>query len=385
MKRRIRLLIIAAIVVFNAGVYVKYAHRVEPPRVFQVKIDRGDVIDVASATGMLQATRTVEIGSQVTGVVRKLHADFNSIVHKGDVLAEIDPSLSEADLESARAAEQRAEVDLEQDQAVLENDRTNLGRAEELFKHDLSSEADKETAEVQTATDQLKVQQDSASVTIAQASVHQAQLNVDHCTITSPIDGIVISREVDEGQTVTSSMTAPTLYVLATDLTHLQLMGEIDESVIGKIHTGQDVAFTVDAYPGAVFHGQVDVMRLTSNTVNNVVTYDTVVSAQNPDLRLRPGMTASLRIEAARTTGVLRVPNLALRFKPTDRMFAGFHQSPDAGQPGKQVWKVQDGQLQSIPLQLGLTDGNVTEVRNSDLHAGDSVVVGIFVPPGTAR
>jgi HlyD family secretion protein len=222
-------------------------------------------------------------------------------------------------------------------------------------------------------------------VTIAQASVHQAQLNVDHCTITSPIDGIVISREVDEGQTVTSSMTAPTLYVLATDLTHLQLMGEIDESVIGKIHTGQDVAFTVDAYPGAVFHGQVDVMRLTSNTVNNVVTYDTVVSAQNPDLRLRPGMTASLRIEAARATGVLRAPNLALRFKPTDRMFAAFHQSPDAGQAAKQVWKVQNGQLQRIPLQLGLTDGNVTEVRNGDLHAGDSVVVGIFVPPGTAR
>jgi HlyD family secretion protein len=385
MKRRIWLLIITAIVVFNAGVYVKYAHRVEPPRVFQVKIDRGDVVDVAAATGILQATRTVEIGSQVTGVVRKLHADFNSIVHRGDVLAEIDPSLSEMDLESARAAEQRAEVDLEQDQAVLENDRTNLSRAEELFKHDLSSEADRETAEVQTATDQLKVLQDSATVTIAQASVHQAQLNVDHCTITSPIDGIVISREVDEGQTVTSSMTAPTLYVLATDLTHLQLMGEIDESVIGKIHTGQDVAFTVDAYPGAVFHGQVDVMRLTSNTVNNVVTYDTVVSAQNPDLRLRPGMTASLRIEAARATGVLRAPNLALRFKPTDRMFAAFHQSPDAGQAAKQVWKVQNGQLQGIPLQLGLTDGNMTEVRNGDLHAGDSVVVGIFVPPGTAR
>jgi len=385
MKRRIRLLIIAAIVIFNAGVYVKYANRVEPPRVSQVTIDRGNVIDVASATGTLQATRTVDIGSQVTGVVRKLHADFNSIVHRGDVLAEIDPSLSEADLESAKAAEQRAEVDLEQDQAVLENDRVNLNRAEDLFKHDLSSEVDKDTAEVQTTTDQLKLQQDSAAVTIAQASVHQAQLNVDHCTIISPIDGIVISREVDEGQTVTSSVTAPTLYVLATDLAHLQLMGEIDESVIGKIHTGQDVAFTVDAYPGAVFHGPVAVMRLTSNNVNNVVTYDTVVSAENPDLRLRPGMTASLRIEAARATGVLRVPNLALRFKPTDRMFAAFHESPDAGQIGKQVWKLQNDQLVRIPLQLGLTDGSVTEVRSGDLHAGDSVVVGIFVPPGTAR
>jgi multidrug efflux pump subunit AcrA (membrane-fusion protein) len=226
--------------------------------------------------------------------------------------------------------------------AVSRTTARNLGCAGAFQRP--SSEADKETAEVQTATHQPKVQQDSASVTIAQASVHQAQLNVDHCTITSPIDGIVISREVDEGQTVTSSMTAPTLYVLATDLTHLQLMGEIDESVIGKIHTGQDVAFTVDAYPDAVFHGQVDVMRLTANTVNNVVTYDTVVSAQNPDLRLRPGMTASLRIEAAHATGA-RVPNLALRFKPTDRMLRP-SQSPDAGQTGKQVWKVQNGQLQ---------------------------------------
>src|SRR5262249_49370075 len=161
---------------------------------------------------------------------------------------------------------------LGQDKAVLDNDRTNLARTEELFRRDLMSASDRETAEVQTESDQMKVQQDSSAVTIAEAAITQAQLNLDHCRIVSPIDGIVVERDVDEGQTVTSTVAAPTLFILATNLTHLQLMAEIDESEIGKIHEGQDVSFTVDAYPATTFQGRITVMRLTSNNVNNVVT-----------------------------------------------------------------------------------------------------------------
>jgi len=378
-----RFLVIATLVIAGSVVYVRYSRHREPPRISQLTVDRGDISDVASATGTLQPTRTVQIGSQVTGVVTKLYVDFNSIVHEGQLLAEIDRRLPQQDLDSAKAAEEKAEVDLGQDKAVLDNDRTNLARTEELFRRDLMAASDRETAEVQTESDQMKVQQDSSAITIAQAAITQAQLNLDHCRIVSPIDGIVVERDVDEGQTVTSTVAAPTLFILATNLTHLQLMAEIDESEIGKIHEGQDVSFTVDAYPTTTFQGRITVMRLTSNNINNVVTYDTVVAVDNPDLRLRPSMTASLRIESAHVTGALRVPNLALRFKPTTQMFTAFHQTPvDLTSPtGAQVWKVQNARLERVPVRAGLTDGKYTEVRDTNLQPGDAVVAGIFVPP----
>jgi HlyD family secretion protein len=378
-----RFLVIAALVIGGSAVYVRYSRHREPPRISQLAVDRGDISDVASATGTLQPTRTVQIGSQVTGVVTKIYVDFNSIVHEGQLLAEIDRRLPQQDLDSAKAAEEKAEVDLGQDKAVLDNDRTNLARTEELFRRDLMAAADRETAEVQTESDQMKVQQDSSAVTIAEAAVTQAQLNLDHCRIVSPIDGIVVERDVDEGQTVTSTVAAPTLFILATNLTQLQLMAEIDESEIGKIHEGQDVSFTVDAYPTTTFQGRITVMRLTSNNINNVVTYDTVVSVDNPDLRLRPSMTASLRIESAHVAGALRVPNLALRFKPTTQMFAALHQTPvDLTSPtGAQVWRVQNAKLERVPVRAGLTDGKFTEVRDTNLQPGDAIVAGIFVPP----
>jgi HlyD family secretion protein len=378
-----RFLVLAALVIGGSVVYVRYTRHQEPPRISQLNVDRGDISDVASATGTLQPMRTVQIGSQVTGVVTKLYVDFNSIVHEGQLLAEIDRRLPQQDLDSAKAAEEKAEVDLGQDKAVLDNDRTNLARSEELFRRDLMAASDRETAEVQTESDEMKVQQDASAITIAEAAITQAQLNLDHCRIVSPINGIVIERDVDEGQTVTSTVSAPTLFILATDLTHLQLMAEIDESEIGKIHEGQDVSFTVDAYPGTTFQGKIAVMRLTSNNVNNVVTYDTVVTVDNPDLRLRPEMTTSIKIEAAHVAGVLRVPNLALRFKPTTQMYTAFHQTPIdvTGQPGPQVWRVRSARLERVPVHVGLTDGKFTEVRDTDLQPGDAIVAGIFVPP----
>jgi HlyD family secretion protein len=397
------------------------------PRIASVAATPGSITQTAVATGTISALRTVAVGTEVSGVVEKLDVDFNSIVHQGEVIAELDPSLIEQELDQAEASKERAEIDLEQEEAALDMDQHNFDRANALRSRDLGTQQDLEQAGLQVREDEAQIKQDQAAIAIAQANVEQATVDLRHCTITSPIDGVVISRNVDEGQTVVARLSAPTLYVLATDVTRLQLVADVDESDVSRIRAGQTVTFTVDAYAGRVFPGSVTSVRLNATTTNNVVTYQVVVDVPNPDLRLMPGMTATVAIEIWRANDVLRIPAAALRFRPSNDVFAAFHQpvAPEArAKPGTQgnqapaspsagaratgpsaahlaqgsiidsffqpmprpdvaglVWVMDHGRLKPVAVRTGITDGTWTELTGGDIQAGEPVVTGILLRP----
>jgi HlyD family secretion protein len=321
-------IVLAAIIAASVGAYFRYQQAEPPPRVTTARVVRGDVAETVGATGALQAVTTVQVGTQVSGTIQNLYADFNSIVHKGQVLARLDPSLFQTQIEQARANLIRADADLERLRVSVADAQTKLARAQELSQRQLIPRTELEAAQVALQSAQAQVRSQQAQVTQAQASLNQNQVNLQHTVIEAPIDGLVISRNVDVGQTVAASMQAPTLFVLAADLTKMQVLASLDESDVGRIRPGQEVWFRVDAYPADEFEGRVEQVRLQPQTVQNVVTYSTVIAVPNPELKLKPGMTANVTIEIARRNNVLRVPNGALRFRPTPEIFAALGQPP---------------------------------------------------------
>jgi HlyD family secretion protein len=314
----------------GSGGYAYYRYRSKPaaPTVNTSPITRGDVVDTVGATGTLQAVTTVQVGTQVSGTIQSLYADFNSLVKKGQVIARLDPSLFQTQIEQARANLIRAQADLERLRVSLEDAQTKLTRARELSSRELIPRSDLETAEVNAKSIEAQIRSSEAMVTQARASLNQNQVNLDHTVITAPIDGLVISRNVDVGQTVAASMQAPTLFVLAADLTKMQVVANLDESDVGRIRPAQHVAFRVDAFPTETFTGSVTQVRLQPIVQQNVVTYATVIDVPNSELKLKPGMTANVNIEINRRTNVLRLPNAALRFRPTNEIFAALGQPP---------------------------------------------------------
>ncbi len=327
------LFVLAAVAVIAAGAYGYYRYTQKPvaPTITTARITRGDIAETVGATGTLQAVTTVQVGTQVSGTIQELNADFNSLVRKGQVLARLDPSLIQSQIEQARANLIRAEADLERLRVALDDARTKLTRARELSEKKLIAQTELEAAEVAVRSAEAQLRSQQAGVTQSQASLKQNEVNLAHTVIESPIDGLVISRNVDVGQTVAASMSAPTLFVLAADLTKMQVLASLDESDVGRIRPGQLVRFRVDAFPTEEFTGNVTQVRLQPTTVQNVVTYQTVIDVPNPGLKLKPGMTANVNIEIARRADVLRVPNTALRFRPTPEIFAALGQTPPPG------------------------------------------------------
>lgn len=318
------LLVVAGI---GAGVY--YARRSDgKPQVTSAPVTRGDIVESVSATGTLEAVTTVQVGTQVSGTIQALYADYNSIVRKGRVIARLDPSLFQTQIDQQRANLTRSEAEVERLRVQVDDARTKLARARDLSAKELIPGTELETAEVNLRAAQAQLRSAEAQVTQSRASLNQAQVNLQHTVIGAPIDGIVISRNVDVGQTVAASMQAPTLFVIAADLTKMKVNANIDEADVGRIRPGQRVTFRVDAFPADDFTGAVSQIRLQPTTVQNVVTYATVIDVPNEDLRLKPGMTANVSIEIARRDDVLRVPNLALRFRPTEDVFAALGQEP---------------------------------------------------------
>jgi len=330
------LFLVAAVAVIAAGAYGYYRYTQKPvaPTITTARITRGDVAETVGATGTLQAVTTVQVGTQVSGTIQELNADFNSLVRKGQVLARLDPSLIQSQIEQARANLIRAEADLERLRVALDDSRTKLTRARELSEKKLIAQTELEAAEVAVRSAEAQLRSQQAGVTQSQASLKQNEVNLAHTVIESPIDGLVISRNVDVGQTVAASMSAPTLFVLAADLTKMQVLASLDESDVGRIRPGQLVHFRVDAFATEEFTGNVTQVRLQPTTIQNVVTYQTVIDVPNPGLKLKPGMTANVNIEIARRTDVLRVPNTALRFRPTAEIFEALGQTPPPGGSG---------------------------------------------------
>ncbi|CAN5767994.1 hypothetical protein BH18ACI5_BH18ACI5_27340 [soil metagenome] len=324
------LLVLVAVALLGIGAYGYYRHlqKPEPPTITTARVTRGDLAETVGATGALQAVTTVQVGTQVSGTIQELNADFNSLVRKGQVLARLDPSLIQSQIEQARANLIRADADLERFRVSLDDARMKLVRARELSEKKLIAQTELEAAEVAVRSAEAQLRSQQAGVTQSQASRRKNQVNLAHTVIESPIDGLVISRNVDVGQTVAASMSAPTLFVLAADLTKMQVLANLDESDVGRIRPGQAVHFRVDAFPTDEFTGSVTQVRLQPTTVQNVVTYQTVIDVPNSGLKLKPGMTANVNIEIARRSDVVRVPNGALRFRPAAETFAALGQSP---------------------------------------------------------
>jgi HlyD family secretion protein len=369
-------------------------------------VTRGDIVESVDATGTLQAVTTVQVGTQVSGIIRELNADFNSRVRRGDVIARLEPSLFQAQVDQERATVARLEADAQRANVSLEDAQTKLKRARDLSAQQLIPAQDLDTAGVNVKQAESAVKAAQAQIVQARASLNQAEVNLTHTVITAPIDGVVISRNVDVGQTVAASMQAPTLFVIARDLADMQVAASIAESDIGRIKNKQPVSFRVDAFPNRTYKGTVSQVRLQPVVDQNVVSYVTIISVPNPDMTLKPGMTANVTVEVARAVDALRVPNAALRMRPTPDVLSAVGQhAPDARQQSRggitddegedgegpspstdaapdsgkrdQVWTVTDGQLQRVPLRTGISDGVNTAVLSGALDEGTQVLTGI--------
>ncbi len=358
-------------------------------------VSRGDIVDTVVATGALEAVTTVQVGSQLSGTVQALYADFNSIVHKGEVLARLEASLYQSQVDQADGNLTRAQADLDRLAVTVDDANTQLKRARELFDRTLIPRTDLEAAEVQTRSAEAQRNSSAAQVTQARAALNQAKVSLEKTVITAPIDGFVVARSVDVGQTVAASLQAPTLYVIAADLTKMRVNAGVDESDVGRVRPGQAVTFHVDAYPTETFTGTVAQVRLNPILQQNVVTYATVIDVPNTELKLKPGMTATVNIETARRDGVLRIPAGALRFKPTAEMLTALGRPAssldEAVKPARpaavqsasggsgRVWLDEDGKFTAREVKTGLTNGALTELIGDDLSEGTKVVTNVLI------
>lgn len=382
--------------VFATVWYVKKRKPAEKNQYRTEKADRGNVLMTVTATGTLSAVTTVQVGSQVSGVISQLYADFNSHVKKGQLLAELDPTPFQAQVE------QRA-ADLTKAQVELRNTQITLNRQQRLLDQGLAAQADLDTAKAAYDAARAQVEQSSAAL-------RQSQTNLKYTKILSPIDGVVADRQYDVGQTVAASFQAPTLFTIAQDLTKMQVQADVDQSDIGQVKIGQTARFTVDAYPDEEFRGKISQIRLNATVNQNVVSYPVIIEVPNPGEKLRPKMTANVTVEVAKVADVLRVPNAALRFRPetskgpsdaTASNGSGFERrTADATQrsggamggagrmfdatrggrghkKGEQtIYTFVNGKPQPVSIRTGITDGRFTEVISGDLKVGDTIIVG---------
>jgi HlyD family secretion protein len=344
------------------GVRAFYATRSpEEPAVATAQVTRGPIVDVVAATGALQAVTTVQVGTQVSGTISWLGADFNSIVRKGQVVARLDPSLFETQVEQSRANLTRASADLDNAQVRVTDAQQKYVRARELADRQLLALSDLDTAKINVDVAEAQLRSARAQVAQAEAAVNQTRLNLSYTVISAPIDGIVIGRSVDVGQTVAASLSSPTIFSIAADLADMQLSASIDESDIGRIRPAQRVTFQVDAYPDEQFVGTVAQVRLQPSVVQNVTTYNVMIDVLNPELKLKPGMTANVAIEIAARDDVVRVPNAALRFRPTAEVLAALGQpAGPSAQPGRQP-VATSGTMPAAPAQVRLKPDTTDE------------------------
>jgi HlyD family secretion protein len=349
----------------------------KPPAVAweTLAVERGRVVARVSATGTISPTVTVQVGTQVSGRVQQLLADFNHVVRKGDVIARIDPATFQAARDQAEANLSAARANVARVEAQARNLRRQAERLRSLVAQKFASDADADAAEAAADAAQAEVGAARAAVGQASAALRHAEVNLAYTTIPSPIDGTVISRNVDVGQTVAASLQAPTLFTIAEDLRKMQVHASVTEADVGKLDAGMEVSFTVDAWPSERFRGVIREVRNSPQTVQNVVTYDAVIDVENPDLKLRPGMTANVTIRHADRAGVLKVPNAALRFRPPPQLVSHAAGGPEQESERRTVWVLRGETPEPVRVRLGATDGTATEVVDGELREGDRVVI----------
>lgn len=325
-------------------------------------IEKGDVTTTVTATGTIEPVTKVEVGTQVSGIVSKLYVDYNSIVKAGQVIAELDRTNLISELNSTKA-------NLTSQLSNLEYQKTNYNRYKNLFDKGLVSADDFEKARLSYLQAEQQVKQ-------IRENVKKAETNLGYATITSPIDGVILSKEVEEGQTVAASFNTPTLFTIAQDLTQMRVIADVDEADIGEVKEGQRVTFTVDAFPRDLFEGTVTQVRQQPTTTSNVVTYQVVVNAPNEDMKLKPGLTASINIYTMETLGVMNVASKALRFKPNQELLNEGETIEDCDAPAK-LWVKEGNVLRAVPVETGATNGSLTELKKCPLALGTEVVTDI--------
>ena len=324
------------------------------------KVAKANIQNSITATGTIEAVTSVTVGTQVSGIVSKLYVDYNSEVKKGQVIAELDKTNLTSTLNSARANLLSAKANLQSAQATRDYQLANYNRYKTLYQKGLVSADEYESARLSYQQAVEQVASNKQNVSSSQEEVQRAQTNLGYATITSPIDGVVISKSVEEGQTVAASFSTPELFTIAKDLTNMQVIADVDEADIGEVAEGDRVSFTVDAYPNDTFEGKVTQVRLQATTTNNVVTYEVVISAQNADLKLKPGLTANVTIYTAERTGVTCATAKALRFTPTKET-VGNKKIVDCNGKNK-VWTLEGNTLKAHAVNIGMTDGIHTEL-----------------------
>ena len=324
------------------------------------KVAKANIQNSITATGTIEAVTSVTVGTQVSGIVSKLYVDYNSEVKKGQVIAELDKTNLTSTLNSARANLLSAKANLQSAQANRDYQLANYNRYKTLYQKGLVSADEYESARLSYQQAVEQVASNKQNVSSSQEEVQRAQTNLGYATITSPIDGVVISKSVEEGQTVAASFSTPELFTIAKDLTNMQVIADVDEADIGEVAEGDRVSVTVDAYPNDTFEGKVTQVRLQATTTNNVVTYEVVISAQNADLKLKPGLTANVTIYTAERTGVTCATAKALRFTPTKET-VGNKKIVDCNGKNK-VWTLEGNTLKAHAVNIGMTDGIHTEL-----------------------
>ena len=388
-RGRIRTVLwIAAVLLIIGGITAPLAHRARAkPEVHYdtAEVDRGTVAAKVTATGNLSALLTVQVGSQVSGRVQRLFVDYNSPVKKGQTIAKLDPLLFDAAVEQARANYLSLQGALNKNQAQENNTKLIFDRTKALVEQKVMAQSDLDTASANYEAAKAQVEADKSNLESSRAMLNQAQVNLGYATIVSPIDGTVISRNVDVGQTVAASFQAPTLFVIAQDLRKMQVDTNVGEADVGRLTAGMSATFTVDAYPGRPFTGRLRQIRNAAQTIQNVVTYDAVIDVENPNLLLKPGMTANVVFVAAQKDDVVRVRNAALRFQPDPALLARIG-VPPAADPSAQatghrtVWVLRNGQPVPVTVSTGITDGTWTELLGGNLHPGDALINDMNVP-----
>lgn len=387
------LLVLLALAGAGFAVYWFYFQKKdEKPQYQTVSVKKGEVVQAVTATGTLHAVISVEVGSQISGIIKTLHADFNTNVKAGQIIAQLDPATYEA------IANQN-EGELASAQANLELATLNEQRKRELVSENAAPQADLDKAVAD-------LHQAEATVKIKQAVLQKSKIDLARCTITAPVDGVVIERKVDVGQTVAATMTAPVLFTIANDLAKMQIEANVSEADIGGIKVGQTASFLVDAFPGRTFEGKVQMVRYAPITVENVVTYVTIIEVANPKLELRPGMTANVSIVLAKREETLAVSNAALRFKPAPAAGAGAEgkprgsegegkgkgghrkdkdkeEAPESAVAKRKVYVLENGEPKALEIETGITDGVITEVV-SGLNENQEVVTSAYTPASSA-
>lgn len=364
-----KLLLLAIIAGVGYGVYYFFFH--EEPVVYGLTtsaITRGDIVSTVTATGELNAINVVEIGTQVSGTVQEIYVDYNSPVKAGQLIALIDPSVLRLTLNESEASLAVYQASVQSAQASLNDAQRQLARNRELFERKLIARSTVDTSETDVAMKRASLQEARSRVIQAKAAVERARTNLNYTRITSPVNGVVIDRQVDAGQTVAASYQTPTLFKVAEDLTRMQIETKVDEADIGTVAEGQNVTFRVDAFPDETFAGQVVQVRIAPSTSDNVVTYTVIIHVSNPDLKLKPGMTANVSIETARAENVLRIPVAALRFTPPEGLLDTISFDRDVLTAKKTlntglVWPAR-GELMTSPVQVvtGITDSRYVQL-----------------------